>query len=314
MTRQRPLVRVGFTLVELLVVIAIIAILMALLLPAIQMAREAGRRVQCRNNLKQIGLALLNHHDTKNQFPAGWTANADAGVPGWGWMSRLLPYLEQQNAYARLNTKLPITDPVHDDVRDMTFSFLLCPSAQSYDEQEIGLPDGGYVDPYGPLTFPYNVGRSHYVGCLGTYVLQEEMEDGEYCPSGTNVMAGGTSLDGLFYRNSKVNLREVRDGTSNTIAVGERSGQVFNSSWIGVVHGSAFPAWRVLGWTGEPPNNEPGSEVHFHGYAQFNSAHRDLTHFVMLDGSVQTIFDEVDPAVFQGMGTIQNKEIGTVQD
>lgn len=314
MTRRRPCVRFGFTLVELLVVIAIIGILVALLLPAVQMAREAARRIQCRNNLKQIGLALLNHHDARNRFPAGWTANSDAGVPGWGWMSRLLPYLEQESAYARMNMKLSISHPVHDEVRDLTFSFLLCPSAQANGEQEIRLPDGGYADPYGPLAFPYSVGRSHYVGCLGTYVSQEEMEDGEFCPSATNVMAGSSRLDGVFYRNSGVNLREVRDGTSNTIGVGERSGQVFESSWIGVVHGSQFPAWRVLGWTGEPPNNEPGSQVHFHGYAQFNSAHSDLTHFAMLDGSVQCMFDDVDPAIFKGMGTIQNKEIGVGTD
>lgn len=313
MTRHRLPWNRGFSLVELLVVIAIIGILLALLLPAIQMTREAGRRVQCRNNLKQLGLALLNHHDTHKRFPAGWTANADAGVPGWGWTSRLLPFLEQQHVYSRMNTKLPISDPSHDEIRRQTFSFLLCPSAQTFD-QNVELPSGGYADPYGPLTYPYEVGRSHYVGCLGTYVQQEEMEDGEYCPSGTYVMAGGTTLDGLFYRNSRVNLREVRDGTSNTIAIGERSGQVFNSSWVGVVHGSAYPAWRVLGWTGEPPNNKPGSEVHFHGYAQFNSGHHALTHFVMLDGSVQTLFDEIDPSVFQGMGTIHNREVETVQD
>ncbi len=303
----------GFTLVELLVVIAIIAILMALLLPALQMTREASRRVQCRNNLKQIGLAMLQHHDAHKRFPAGWTANSDVGIPGWGWMSRLLPYLEQQHFYNRLDTRLPVSDAIHNEFRRQTFSFLLCPSALSYDKQQIPLTSGGYVDPYGPLTFPYEVGRSHYVGCLGTYVRQEEMENGEYCPSGNEVMAGGMTLDGLLYRNSRVNLREVRDGTSHTIAVGERSGQVFDSTWVGVVHGSSYPAWRILGWTGEPPNNKPGSDVHFHGYAQFNSSHHALTHFAMLDGSIQTIFDEVDPNVFQGMGTIHNREVGTME-
>ena len=306
--------RHGFTLIELLVVIAIIAILMAILLPAIQMTREAARRVQCKNNLKQVGLALLNHHDTHQRFPSGWTANADAGVPGWGWMSRLLPFVEQENLFNRLDSKLPITHNSHDQARLEPLSFLLCPSAQTFDDQQIDLPQGTYPDPYGPLAFPYSVSRSHYVGCLGTFVEQDEMEDGEYCPASVGVMAGSRQLDGLFFRNSRVNLREVRDGTSNTIAVGERSGRVFDSGWIGVVHGSAYPAWRILGWTGEPPNNKPNSEVHFHGYAQFNSAHRDLTHFAMLDGSVHSVFDDVDPVIFKGMGTIRNSEIGGIAE
>ncbi len=99
------------------------------------------------------------------------------------------------------------------------------------------------------------------------------MEDGEFCPSLVNISGGGDYLDGTFYRNSRVRLEHVYDGTSHTIGIGERSGKVFDSTWLGVVHGSQYPVWRLVGWTGEPPNNSPISPVHFHGYAQFNSAH-----------------------------------------
>ena len=87
----------GFTLVELLVVLAIVSILAALLLPAVQAARDAARRVQCTNNVRQIGLALQTHHDTFQRLPPGWTAYAPNGEPGWGWASMLLQFTEQQN-------------------------------------------------------------------------------------------------------------------------------------------------------------------------------------------------------------------------
>lgn len=306
--------RRGFTLVELLVVIAIIAILIGMLLPAVQAIREAARRVQCRNHLKQIGLSLQNYHESFSRYPMGWSANIDAGVPGWGWMSWALPFIEQTNTFNQIDFKLPIDHPSHAQARQQSLPFMLCPSSTLANQPLIELPEGAYVDPYGPVAFPFAVARAQYVGCLGTFVAAEEMEDGEFCPSLTNIMGGGETLDGIFYRNSRVKLEHVYDGTSHTIAVGERSGKTFDSTWVGVVHGAAYPAWRILGWTGEPPNNKPNSLVHFHGYAQFNSAHHGLTHFSLLDGSVQGIRDAIDPEIFKGMGTIRNQEIVELED
>ena len=92
--------------------------------------------------------------------------------------------------------------------------------------------------------------------------------------------------------------------------IGERSSDLFDSTWVGVSKGSMHAGWRVVGWTGEPPNNGPTSQVHFHGYAQFNSMHRGgLTNFGFCDGSVRTITDAIDPATFLALGTIQGGEI-----
>lgn len=304
--------RTGFTLVELLVVIAIVGILVGLLFPAVQMVRESARRTHCRNNLKQIGLALQNYHEAHQHYPAGWTSDTDAGVPGWGWLPWALPFLEQRPVYDQINFRDSIERPEHDSVRLGSLPFILCPSAPSSSETVFDLPAGLYPDPYAassPIAFPFQISRAHYVGCVGTTVASEEMDNGEFCPSLVYISQGGTTLDGIFYRNSRVRLEHVYDGTSHTISVGERSGKIFDSTWVGVVHGASYPVWRILGWTGEPPNNRPTSPVHFHGFAQFNSAHSMLTHFALLDGSVQTYPDSIDAEVFKSMGTVRGTEI-----
>jgi len=136
--------RRGFTLIELLVVIAIIGILVVLLLPAVQQAREAARMVQCRNNLKQQGLALHNYHDVHQAFPPGvvsrlsdpnWklpagncTAAPDDLGPGWSFFARMLPYIEQGNFYNTIDFNRPLPDPVNLFGRNRTISIFRCPS------------------------------------------------------------------------------------------------------------------------------------------------------------------------------------------
>ncbi len=129
--------RSAFTLVELLVVIAIIGLIIALLLPAVQAAREAGRRTVCRSNMRQLGLALHTYHDVHDRLPAGWKGYAGINVPdpqgpsGWGWATALFPYLEQSNLHARINQNLSLLHPSHDTVRRTPLEIFLCPSDSS---------------------------------------------------------------------------------------------------------------------------------------------------------------------------------------
>ena len=128
--------RLGFTLIELLVVIAIIAVLIGLLLPAVQGAREAARRAQCSNNLKQIGLAMHNYHAALDVFPPGYVSRTADGTPdgleigpGWAWGTMILPQLEQQPLYQAVNFSLPITAVDSQTVRTARLSVFWCPSS-----------------------------------------------------------------------------------------------------------------------------------------------------------------------------------------
>ncbi|HBO43186.1 MAG TPA: prepilin-type cleavage/methylation domain-containing protein, partial [Planctomycetaceae bacterium] len=134
--RYSPAATSGFTLVELLVVIAIIGILIALLLPAVQAAREAARRISCSNNMKQIGLGLHLYHDAFRQLPAGWMGFNRAtgephwfGEPGWAWSAAILPYMEQHAVQETLlHFELPITDPANATARVLPIATFRCPS------------------------------------------------------------------------------------------------------------------------------------------------------------------------------------------
>src|SRR5262245_36548172 len=179
--------RRGFTLIELLVVIAIIAILVGLLVPAVQAVREAAARTQCTNNLKQIGLALQNYHDSARSFPPGYRSNFDVGGndtgPGWGWASFILPHMEQQPLFASIRFDLPIEDPANSAARVTPLKVYRCPSdtppstwtATKYNTG--GTPAGSICD----------VAAANYVGVYGT---------GE----------PGVDGDGIFYRNSAIRI------------------------------------------------------------------------------------------------------------
>jgi prepilin-type N-terminal cleavage/methylation domain-containing protein len=209
--------RNGFTLIELLVVIAIIAVLIALLLPAVQQAREAARRTQCKNQMKQVGLALHNYHDTINKFPAAiwWLAGSGPGSGafvgtsypqngflanmGPSWIMAILPYLDQGPLYAQMNFNVAVTNPLNAPFVAKTIPSLMCPS-------------DGYASNSNPCTD------------MGT-----AMARGNYAASGA---AGGPSTTpmqsqygpadrGLIGSNSSSALRDVTDGTSNSTAAWE---------------------------------------------------------------------------------------------
>lgn len=268
--------RNGFTLIELLVVIAIIAILVALLMPAVQQAREAARRTQCKNNLKQLGLAVHQYHESAGTLPAGYyawpTRNGsgpasaridpltwDAG-PGWGWSSALLPYLDQGPLSAQLRRELPIWDPLHAKPIASTLTVFLCPSSSGGDEPFIVRDVAG-----SPLTIggqEIALGRSHYVASHGQESCWGECGSSPtgiiftdiYTSATRTVLINGDAgkvADGPFYRNSRTKFRDVTDGLTTTIFFGEHSSSLSEKTWVGVVPG-AFTHPRI-----SSPENGP---------------------------------------------------------
>jgi prepilin-type N-terminal cleavage/methylation domain-containing protein len=202
----------AFTLIELLVVIAIIAILIALLLPAVQQAREAARRSQCKNNLKQMGLALHNYHDVHLVFPPGNCSPATSLGYGSGTSTGhnlhagILPYIDQAPLYNRLNWSVApafnqtSVDTVHEAAVQTIITAYICPSSQT------------------TTLFSYSSSYPIYVQGIAQYVGIEG-SDQLLAPGSTYISNGGT-----FFRNSKIGIHKITDGTSNTMLVGEYSG------------------------------------------------------------------------------------------
>jgi prepilin-type N-terminal cleavage/methylation domain-containing protein len=209
----------GFTLVELLVVIAIIGILIALLLPAVQAAREAARRAQCTNNLKQIGLALHNYHDTFKSMPSAFVRGTPAKMGAFGWGTLILPFMEQKPLYDQLSPttrRLGEVGVANPELLETIIDGYRCPSDTTDELNSRGTaggPQWGFQDASG-ASFP--IGTSNYVACAGW---------------------GGANPDdnlGLFARNSKFKFRDILDGTSNTFAAAERGEDKRAAVWPGI--------------------------------------------------------------------------------
>jgi prepilin-type N-terminal cleavage/methylation domain-containing protein len=218
----------GFTLIELLVVIAVIGILVSLLLPAVQQAREAARRTQCTNNLKQIGLALHNYHDAHRVFPAAYLADTRHpardpetydGPNGFGWGALLLPYLDQAPLYNNFDFNRPCWDAVNALPARTTLVGMLCPSATST-HGPVQVKDGS-----GAVLAEF--GRTTYVASAG----QEE-------PWAYQMEDYGAVADGAMYRNSRVRTADVTDGLTNTVFFGEHAPVLSDKTWVGVVPGA----------------------------------------------------------------------------
>ncbi len=318
--RKKPL-RKGFTLIELLVVIAIIGILIALLLPAVQQAREAARRTQCRNNLKQIGLALHNYHDVYLVFPPGYISagvsatdpsSSDTG-PGFAWGSFLLPFLEQNNLHSQIDFNLSSVDSASSSNLSIALRNLphyKCPTDNS---PNFFIADDG--------TNQYRIATSNYVGMYGY---------------GSVTAAPGNPVEpGIFYRNSSTRIADVKDGTANTVCVGER-GHEHNytnnipveafTNWYAAIPGvnrnagmAAMPmmtegsASMVLGHAGQPAigmtpamNHPPMTTDHI---VNFSSKHNGGCHFLLCDGSVHFFSQLMDYTLFNNLGSRIDGEV-----
>lgn len=210
--------RGAFTLIELLVVIAIIGILVALLLPAVQAARESARRTQCVNNLKQMGIAFQNYHDAIRCLPPGYLATGPYidgqtdTTPGWGWAAFLLPSMEQNAIYQSINFNFPIQHPANAIAVQTRVAAYLCPSdTVAGVPYAVPNPSGGTVAPAAPTS---------YAACTGSDAFEVFAATG----------------DGVFYRNSGTMFAEILDGTSFTILVGERAFQISQGIWAGAMN------------------------------------------------------------------------------
>ncbi|MFO0967616.1 MAG: DUF1559 domain-containing protein [Gemmataceae bacterium] len=287
--------RKAFTLIELLVVIAIIAILIALLVPAVQKVRESAARTQCRNNLRQIGLALHGYHDRNKMFPPGYASNVngagqDTG-PGWGWAAYLLDDLEQAPLKRQIRFALAISDSANAASRVQQLAVFLCPSDDS-------------AGPFVASGTSATIAHANYVAMFGT-------------PEITDNSGAG---NGAFYRNSRTRIADISDGTSNTCFVGERSSNLALATWTGAVTGASVPPIKasplgpegapvlVLGHTGyaaegHTPNN-PINHVD-----DFFSRHSQGVNFLFGDGSVRNIGDTISPSLWQALGTRAGGEV-----
>jgi prepilin-type N-terminal cleavage/methylation domain-containing protein/prepilin-type processing-associated H-X9-DG protein len=226
--------RKAFTLVELLVVIAIIGILVALLLPAVQAARESARRTTCYNNLKQIGLALHAYHDSVKQFPSAYvvspTSNTLMGPPdptsgdtgpGWGFLAMSLPFLEQGPLHQSLNFNMPCWSPINAGAVKTVVPGFLCPTALN------GTLTYNVVDAGGNTLAVF--ARSNYVGMAG-----RAGPWGDYNDPAVDI---SQIADGVLYRNSRTRIADITDGTSQTILAAEKTPYHSDSTWVGVVPG-----------------------------------------------------------------------------
>ena len=295
MRRESP--RPAFTLVELLVVIAIIGVLVGLLLPAVQAAREAARGMSCRNNLKQIGLALHNYHGAHRRLPSGWVPRAVPDVDGgfgerWAWKVALLPQLEQTAVYESLEVArgaAPIP-PANDPRARVILSAFRCPSDPGGDFNE-SFPDAN-GDFYPKSNYPGVHGRGEQV---------------------SDAVAGG---NGVFAKASRIRFADVIDGTSQTFAVGERDGRSRGQGLFGSV-GDPFRHAAV--WIRAMPRpgsitsqtqhgravtgictDVPGSTRRLNGTSSrgFGSAHPGGANFQLVDGSVRFVTESIDPITY----------------
>ena len=280
--------------------IAILSVLIGLLLPAVQGAREAARRAHCVSNLKQIGLALLNYHDVVGTLPMGYAGqrkfvNGVSDVrQGWAWGTMVLPQLEQGSLFNAVNFSQPVESPGNATAIPTLVKTFLCPSDSADGPFPVSDASGNVLATLAP---------SSYAACVGG--------DESDTITGLNQDGCGT---GVMYRNSAIRLADITDGTSGTILVGERAWSISQGTWVGIVRNGVVrrgPADRCP-LTGALFYQAPTLvQAHAHllntdtdadgGLDDFSSRHPGGANFVFSDGSVRFLKD-----VLRDLGTLPN--------
>lgn len=275
--------RVGFTLIEMLVVVGIIAALAALLLPAVQSAREAANRASCANKLMQLSTALANYHSTYETLPPGvidWKSPVENTPGGYrhGWVTQILPYLECQNVERRLDRSVGIHDPANDTATNVVLDVLICPSNR--------FPAGSKA------AAGINPAKSNFAGC--------------YNDTEAPIAADGT---GVLYLNSLVRFSDVTDGLATTLFLGEKLVSPGELGWASgtrsTLRNTGTTAFRTLarGPIGpEPPQN-------LGPVGGFSSKHETGFNAAFGDGSVRFLRPSIDPAVFRHLGNRADGEL-----
>jgi prepilin-type N-terminal cleavage/methylation domain-containing protein/prepilin-type processing-associated H-X9-DG protein len=288
MRRSRP----AFTLIELLVVLAIISVLIGLLLPAVQRVREAGNRMQCANNLKQLGLACHQYHDAQQSFPSGYVATAayPDTTPGWGWGTLLLPYLEQDNLYRQIDFRQPVLKSAAIQTMLKVYQ---CPSDTP--------PPSPFLVVDASLAPVALAAPSSYAATVGDDSSEADGETG----------------NGVFFRNSRVRVADIRDGTSQTTLLGDRAWEQTMGIWAGAPNGAITQAGPRNAWPNATATAPVLALVHNNwlnittdadgGLDDFSSGHPGVVNILFADGSVHFIrsitADGVQRRAFWALGT-----------
>lgn len=309
MSRRRR----GFTLIELLVVIAIIAILVSLLLPAVQQAREAARRTQCRNNLKQVGLAMHNYHDAHGCFPFGQLDSPN----GYSAISQMLPYFDQVNVYDLINFSVPYNNPANQVPFMTEIPLLRCPSDVSLALSNVG-------------------GTINYMANKGNGIVWGD-------PTGPNL--GMPAQNGVFYYHSRVRMADIIDGSSNTAAFSERLLADGNNAVVSPIEdvffspqfpstpdeailmcnqvditnlANQFPLFMGAPWihgqhtylhANVPNTRSCGFFIALRATMPPSSRHPGGVHLLLADGSARFVSQSINLGTWRGLGSRNGKEV-----
>jgi prepilin-type N-terminal cleavage/methylation domain-containing protein len=307
-------VTAGFTLVELLVVIAIIGILVALLLPAVQAAREAARRMSCSNNLKQIGLAMHSYHDAHNRLPHATPYSAENRfATGGTWAAMILPHMEQQALFDLFDFNVGMAHPNNARVVQIVVKTYICPSALGARQPvfEDRADATNQINPHVALGlwYPVSMGPTHNDACVYCpHPRNSPSDPASYCCQGWNygTVDPEDNWTGIFGRSPKsLKFSEVTDGLANTFMAGEHLPR--QCAYI-----SAYAPNFSLSGTTIPLNTfeecprPPGCHVRACG---FKSDHPGGAQFVMGDGSVHFVSEAIDYRLFNGLGTRGGGEV-----